>query len=76
MVRQSDKFYTVDCGHQNTCCSFNIPPWFFRELPQATTDDIEMRVCRDEDRVTILGQDPEADDQEYVVIEVIEVYVQ
>ena len=27
------------CGPQNTCCSFNNPPWFFRQLPQPTTDN-------------------------------------
>ena len=36
------------CGPLNTCCSFNNPPWFYKQLPQPTTDDIEMRVCRDE----------------------------
>ncbi len=34
------------CEPQNTCCSFNTPPWFYKQLPQPTTDDIEMRVCR------------------------------
>jgi hypothetical protein len=29
--------------------TFNNPPWFFRELPQPTTDDIEMRGCRDQE---------------------------
>ena len=29
----------------STCCSFNNPPWFFKELPQPTTDDIELRLC-------------------------------
>ena len=50
---QSGVFYSADplwdgagCGPQNTCCSFNNPPWFYRELPQPTDDDIEMRVCR------------------------------
>ena len=52
------------CGPQNTCCSFNNPPWFYRELPQSTTDDIEMRVCRNEDR-----------DNEDIAIEVVEIYV-
>jgi hypothetical protein len=36
------------CGPRNTCCSFNNPPWFYKQLPQPTTDDIEMRVCRAE----------------------------
>ena len=34
------------CGPTSTCCSFNTPPWFYKQLPQPTTDDIEMRVCR------------------------------
>ena len=34
------------CGPQSTCSSFNSPPWFYKQLPQTTTDDIEMRVCR------------------------------
>ena len=36
----------VGCGSQSTCCSFNNPPWFYKQLPQPTTDDIEMRLCR------------------------------
>ncbi len=35
------------CGPLNTCCTFNNPPWFYKELPEPTTDDIEMRVCQD-----------------------------
>lgn len=35
------------CGPNSICCSFNNPPWFFRELASATSDDLEMRVCRD-----------------------------
>ena len=38
------------CGSNSTCCSFNTPPWFFKELSSSTSDDIEMRVCRDESR--------------------------
>ena len=34
----------------STCCSFNTPPWFYKQLPQPTTDNtIETRVCRNED---------------------------
>ena len=29
-------------------CSFNNPPWFLKQLPSNTTDDIEMRMCSDE----------------------------
>ena len=53
------------CGHQNTCCSFNDPPWFYRELPDVTNDDIEMRVCRDEDR-----------SNEDFAVKVVDIYVQ
>jgi hypothetical protein len=35
------------CGPANTCCSLNNPPWFLKQLPSTTTDDIEMRMCRD-----------------------------
>ena len=35
------------CGGTSTCCSFNNPPWFCKQLPQSTTDDIELRLCGD-----------------------------
>ena len=45
-------FYSYDplwdgqrCGSTSTCCEFNNPPWFCKQLPQPTTDDIEMRIC-------------------------------
>ena len=31
----------------STCCQFNNPPWFCKQLPQPTTDDIELRLCGD-----------------------------
>ena len=33
------------CGPTSTCCSFNRPPWFCKQLPQPTTDDLELRAC-------------------------------
>ena len=33
------------CGENSTCCQFNNPPWFYSSLPQATTDDLEVRLC-------------------------------
>ena len=36
------------CGNVSTCCEFNNPPWFCKQLPQPTTDDIELRICGDE----------------------------
>ena len=53
------------CGSQSTCCSFNNPPWFYKQLPQSNTNDIEMRVCRDEGTAN-----------EDFAIEVVEIYVQ
>ena len=53
------------CGPLNTCCAFNNPPWFYKQLPQPTTDDIEMRVCRN----------GEASDED-IAIEMVEIYIQ
>ena len=39
------------CGSDSTCCSFNNPPWFHKELLSPTSDDIEMRVCSDQNRI-------------------------
>ena len=33
------------CGQNSTCCLFNHPPWFCKQLPQPTTNDLELRVC-------------------------------
>ena len=53
------------CGSQSTCCSFNNPPWFHKELSTPTSDDIEMRVCCDEGR-----------DNEDIVMSSVEIYIQ
>ena len=53
------------CASTSTCCSFNNPLWFHKQLPSATTDDIEMRVCRDESRRN-----------EDIAISNVEIYVQ
>ena len=52
------------CGPSSTCCSFNNPPWFSKQLSSPTTDDIEMRVCAE-----INSQN------DNVPIEIIELYV-
>jgi hypothetical protein len=49
----------------SSCCSLNDPPWFYRQLSQSITDDIEMRVCRDEGR-----------GNEDIQIQAIDLYVQ
>ena len=53
-------WYGKGCGQVNTCCAMNHPPWFY----QPTTDEIEMRVCRDEDQ-----------DDEDIAIENYEIYI-
>ena len=51
------RFYPYDplwdgngCGPLNTCCTFNNPPWFMKQLPSATSQNIEMRLCTDRGR--------------------------
>ena len=51
------------CGPTSTCCDDPYLPWFVKDLGQVTNDDIEFRVCHD-------GTD------EYVAIEIIEIYVE
>ena len=53
------------CGSSNRCCTFNNPPWFYKELSRSTSNNIEMRVCRDQAR-----------SDEDVVIDKIDIYVQ
>ena len=33
------------CGPTSACCTFNNPPWFCKQLPQPTNDDLEIRLC-------------------------------
>ena len=33
------------CTPNSTCCQFNNPPWFTRNLRNPTTDDIKLRLC-------------------------------
>ena len=34
-----------DCLPQSTCCTFQNPPYFIKEMGTTTTDDIEARLC-------------------------------
>ena len=70
--RVQRRFYPNDplwdgqgCGRLNTCCSFNKPPWFMKELPSSTSDDIEMRLSTDGGRT-----------DEDINFESVELYVQ
>ena len=65
-------FYSSDilwdgqgCTSTSTCCQFNNPPWFTKNLTTATTDDIEVRVCTS----NVLSIDD-------IPLELIELYVQ
>ena len=58
-------------GTDCLCCVSDNPPWFYKQLPQPTTDDIEMRVCRARDRAT-----GETESIENIGIQEIEIYVQ
>ena len=53
------------CRESYTCCEFNNPPWFCKDLPQTTTDDIELRICCNE-----------ALSNEDVLIETVDIYIQ
>ena len=68
----SSQWYTADplwdgegCDETNTCCDFNSPPWFCKDLPHSTTDDIEIRVCKDQN-----------DGDENIGVEKIDIYIQ
>ena len=53
------------CGQFNTCCSWNSPPWFMKQLSSPTTDNIEMRLC---------ANSPRSDED--ITFESVELYVQ
>ena len=50
-------------GNEAPCCNPPNLPWFCKELPEPTSDDLEVRICTDQD-------------DEDVPLEVIELYVQ
>ena len=45
------------CAGSSACCEFNNPPWFCKQLPQPTIDDIEIRLIGFVDRVNILEEE-------------------
>lgn len=54
-----------NCPQNSTCCQLNNPPWFCKDLGAEFRNDLEVRLCGDED----LGN-------EDVPLELIELYVQ
>ena len=53
------------CTGKNRCCTFNSPPWFLVELPEPTSDYVELRICRSQHR-----------GDEDIAIQLIDIYVQ
>ena len=48
---QLDRLWTGEsCASENPCCSFHDPPYFSRQLPAATTNRIELRLCHDQNQ--------------------------
>ena len=61
-----DRVWTGEnCMDDNPCCSFHNPPYFSVQLPAATTDRIELRICSDQDQ-----------SDETVIVIFAEMYVQ
>ena len=54
-----------DCLPSSTCCSQRNPPYFVKQLPNSTTDDIEARICLDD---VLLDEN--------IAVELFELYVQ
>lgn len=66
------RFYSEDplwdangCTGASTCCDGEIKPYFCKTLPSPTTDDVEFRVCLDQDS-----------NDEDILLQLIELYVQ
>lgn len=55
----------LGCGPLSTCCTFNSPPWFCKTLGEATRENMEFRLCGDEDT-----------NNENIPISLVELYVQ
>ncbi len=51
-------------GYEGPCCSHPNLPWFCKELPEPTTDDLEVRLCLDQGK-----------SDEDVPIELVELYI-
>ena len=60
------------CTGVSTCCEFNNPPWFCKQLPEPTTEDIEIRSMG-----SVGGNNPLVGlELEDTPIQLIEIYVQ
>jgi len=66
IFREDDPLWDGQGCGTSTCCRYNNPPWFCRQLSEATTDYIEVRLCGHSGLLT----------NEDIPIEVVEIYVQ
>ena len=57
------------CAGSSACCEFNNPPWFCKQLPQPTTEDIEIRTMG-----TAVGRF--SLEEEDTPVQLIEIFVQ
>ena len=67
---RTSEFYADDplwdgqgCSPASSCCAFNNPPWFCKQLSQSSNADLEIRLCSDNPAVN-----------ENTPIELIEIY--
>ena len=54
-----------NCGLTSTCCEFNNPPWFCKELEMTSVSDIRVSMCGNG---AVISED--------TPIELIEIYIQ
>lgn len=54
-----------ECTQALPCCNFNTPPWFRADLMSSSSDDIEVRICADQDN-----------HDEDIAVQLLELYVQ
>ena len=66
ILRPNDPLWDgEDCLPSSTCCSLHNPPYFVKQLPTSTTDDIEARICLFELSL-----------YDNIAVELVELYVQ
>ena len=57
------------CTDSSTCCEFNNPPWFYKQLTEPTTEDIEIRLMTS-------AVDHHRLEAEDTPVELIEIFIQ
>ena len=57
------------CAGSSTCCQFNNPPWFCKQLDQPTIEDIEIRIMSNAENDALL-------EEEDTPVQLVEIFVQ